>query len=78
METVTVTEAGSIVVPPPNTENLQIKLQTATGLFSGSFTHPVLNKTIKFNGLTLQLDGTGAGYFLGTDASGFVVLEPTP
>jgi hypothetical protein len=38
----------------------------------------VLGKTVTFNGLVLQLDGTGAGYFLGNSASGFVVFEPTP
>ena len=76
--TVQVSEAGSVTVSPPNTENLQVKLQIAKGQFSGSFTHPVLNKTIKFNALMLQLDGTGSGYFLGNSASGSVVLEPTP
>jgi len=37
-----------------------------------------LGKTVNFNGLVLQLDGTGAGYFLGTNASGFVIFWPTP
>jgi hypothetical protein len=76
--TVLVSDVGSVIVPPPNPENLQIKIQTKTGQFSGSFTHPVLGKTVNFNGLVLQLDGTGAGYFLGSSASGFVFFEPTP
>jgi PKD repeat protein len=78
VETVQVTDAGAVLVPPPNPENLQIEIQTTTGQFSGSFTHPVLGRTVSFNGLVLQGDGTGAGYFLGSSASGFVVLEPTP
>jgi hypothetical protein len=78
VETVLVTDVGAVIVSPPNPENLQMKIQTKTGQFSGSFTHPVLGKTVHFNGLVLQLDGTGAGYFLGSSASGFVVFEPTP
>jgi hypothetical protein len=78
VETVRVSDVGSVDIFPPNAENLQMTLQTATGQFSGSFTHPVLNKTINFNGLVLQLDGSGGGYFLGVNASGFVVFEPTP
>jgi hypothetical protein len=76
--TVLVSDVGSVTVLPPNDENLQMKLQTTSGQFGGSFTHPVLNKTINFNGLVLQLDGTGSGYFLGTNVSGFVVIEPIP
>jgi hypothetical protein len=78
VETVLVTDVGAVIVPSPNTENLKIKIQTKTGQFSGSFTHPVLGKTVNFNGLVLQLDGTGAGYFLGSSSSGFVIFEPTP
>jgi hypothetical protein len=55
-----------------------MKLQPATGQFSGSFTHPLLNKTISFEGLVLQIDSAVAGYFLGTDTSGYVVFEPRP
>ena len=78
VETVLVTDVGAVIVPPPNPENLQMKIQTATGQFSGSFTHPGLGRTVNFNGLVLQLDGSGAGYFLGSNTSGFVVFEPTP
>jgi PKD repeat protein len=76
--TVLVSDVGSVTVLPPNTENLQLKLLPATGQFSGSFTHPQLNKTIPFNGLVLQPDDNGAGYFLGNSASGFVIFEPSP
>ena len=75
--TVLVSDVSDVIVSPPNTENLQLKILPATGQFSGSFTHPQLNKTIEFNGLVLQLDGTGAGYFLGSSVSGFVTFEPT-
>jgi hypothetical protein len=37
-----------------------------------------LNKTITFKGVLLQLDNSAAGYFLGTNQSGFVTIEPPP
>ena len=78
MATAVIGDTGNVTVLPPNAENLQMKIQTKTGQFGGSFTHPVLGKTVSFNGLVLQVDGTGAGYFLGNNASGFVSFEPTP
>ena len=78
METIQVTDIGNVTVSSANAENLQMAVDPTTGQFSGSFTHPALNKAIKFNGVLLQLDGSGSGYFLGNSASGFVVLEPTP
>ena len=61
-----------------NSENVQMKIDTATGQFSGSFTHPALDETISFKGLILQLEKDGAGYFLGTSESGFVIIQLVP
>ena len=72
---ITVDTKGNVTVSTPNDENLKMKLNPATGAFSGSFTHPVLSKTITFNGLVLQTDGPGAGYFLGSSESGYVLVE---
>jgi hypothetical protein len=55
-----------------------MKLNPATGQFSGSFTHPTLNETISFKGLVLQLDKTGAGYFVGTSETGLAIIELLP
>jgi hypothetical protein len=78
VKTGSVDAAGNVTVSPPNSENLKMKLQPATGKFSGSFTHPLLNKKITFKGLALQIDSAGAGYFLGTNESGYVTIEPVP
>lgn len=78
VETAVVNSAGTVSVPSPNTVNLQMKLNPSTGLFSGSFIHPVLNKTVNFNGSSLQLDGAGAGLFVGSNETGSVVLELVP
>ena len=75
IQAVSIDAAGTITVPPPNSQNLKMKLQPSTGLFSGSFKHPVLGRKINFKGALFQSDYSGAGYFLGTNESGFVTLE---
>jgi hypothetical protein len=78
VKAVFVYETGNVVLSSANSENLQMKIKPATGQFSGSFTHPLLNKTINFAGSMLRFDDEGAGYFLGSNESGFVIIEPIP
>ena len=78
VQAVSVDAHGNVTVWPPNTQNLRMQLQLSTGLFSGFFIHPLLETPISFRGAVLQSDNSGAGYFLGTDDSGFVVIEPVP
>lgn len=70
--------AGNVTVSPVGDDNLTLLVTPATGQFSGSFVDTGIPKTIGLNGLLLQINGSGAGYFLGTNQSGFVVIEPTP
>jgi hypothetical protein len=44
-------------------------------LFKGSVVDPATGKTIKYNGVLFQKDGTGSGAFFGTDQSGKVVIS---
>ena len=78
VKSVYVYDVGDVVVLSPNSENLKMKIHPATGQFSGSFMHPWLHKTIRFRGSALDFDGTWAGYFLGADSSGYVIVEPIP
>ncbi len=56
----------------PATNRLTFK--TASGLFKGSVMNPETGKPISVNGIVLQNQDFGAGYFLGTTESGSVVL----
>lgn len=49
-----------------------------TGAFSGSFTHPAARRTVKFTGVVVQSpEGDWAsGWFLGTNQSGRITIEP--
>jgi len=69
---------GNVSFAFVNNENVQMRLNTTTGQFSGSFTHPTLNETITFKGLVLQIDKNGAGYFVGSSETGFAVIQLLP
>lgn len=55
-----------------------LSFTTASGLVKGSFTDPATLRKHTFNGVLLQNAGTGAGYFAGTNLSGWVWLEAAP
>jgi hypothetical protein len=48
-------------------------------LFGGNFINTAINKVpVLFNGQLVQTNSFGGGFFLGTNESGFVTIEPTP
>jgi hypothetical protein len=69
--TVTLLPGGKTVVssPLPDPHGLKLSFKVASGLFSGSFLDAV-GMTRKFNGVLLQKQSKGAGFFLGKDAAG--------
>jgi hypothetical protein len=54
----------------------KLTFNTLSGLFRGSVLDPETGKTISVNGVVLQNQNLGAGYFLGTNESGSVLLSP--
>ena len=54
---------------------LTLSLTPSSGLFSGNQFIPGTRKAVSFNGVILQGQTNGAGYFLGTDQSGRVLLR---
>jgi hypothetical protein len=57
------------------TNKLVLSFTTATGAFHGSVINPDTGKPITLNGVLLQKQNAGYGYFLGTNQTGGVVLE---
>ncbi len=58
-------------------KKVNVTFTPATGLFSGTVPNPdVPRKTVSFNGVVLQGQTNGWGYFLGTNQSGQVFLGP--
>jgi hypothetical protein len=54
---------------------LTATLAPATGLFKGTFLDTNTSRTMTFSGALLQKSTNGAGYCLGTNLSGAVVIE---
>ncbi len=70
---------GNVTVSPLGADKLALKINPATGLFTGSFLDPAAGKApAKLGGLLLQTDNSGAGYFQGSNQTGFIMLEPVP
>ena len=59
-----------------NSSKLTVTLTPAKGLFTGTVTPTNSAAAIKFNGVILQKQQMGAGYFLGTNQSGQVFFGP--
>lgn len=55
---------------------LTLTLSTSTGLFKVTAADPVTAKTVTGNGVVLQKQGFGDGFFLGTNQSGQVFWSP--
>jgi hypothetical protein len=55
---------------------LKVTVTTSTGLFKGTVADPGTGKTMTFNGVVLQNQNFGGGFFLGTNQVGRVFLGP--
>jgi hypothetical protein len=68
-------DAQSKVTVTGSTEQLKLSFNIKSGGLTGSFVHPVTNKTSKISGMVFQKDNTAFGLFPGTDATGSVFLN---
>jgi hypothetical protein len=58
--------------------SLTMQINKLSGVFTGTSQNPEGGKRIKFSGAVLQQQNNGSGFFLGTDQSGHVSLQPNP
>jgi hypothetical protein len=68
--------ANNRLTAAASTNKLTISVVPSSGLFSGSFVHPDMKKSTAFKGAFLQDLGVGRGWFLGTNQSGRMMIEP--
>jgi hypothetical protein len=59
------------------TNKSSLSFTTSSGLFKGKILNPP-GKAIAISGVVLQKQNTGSGFFLGTNQSGRVFIEPAP
>jgi hypothetical protein len=55
---------------------VKMTITTSTGLFKGTVADPVSGNTVSFNGVVLQQQNTGGGFFTGTTQTGRVTISP--
>ena len=67
---------NTVTILPGNVTKLTLKLAPKNGTFSGSFLPPGTRKAVKFQGAALQLQDFGAGFFTGTNETGYVTITP--
>jgi hypothetical protein len=72
----TLLPGGKITSAGPH--KFTLKFIPATGLFNGTITPENTTTVIKFTGAVQQSSANGSGYFLGTDKTGRVTIEPAP
>jgi hypothetical protein len=78
VKTVVIAANGGVTVSPIGADKLTLKVNPITGQFSGSFLNPAVGKSTKLSGSLLQSDDSAAGFFQGTNQTGFVIVEPGP
>jgi glutamate dehydrogenase/leucine dehydrogenase len=60
-----------------NQSAIKLTFKTSSGMFKSSVMNSETGKPIAVNGIVLQNQNFGAGFFLGTTESGSVLLSPT-
>jgi hypothetical protein len=71
-----VSTLGRVVNAGP--EQMVMSVTPSGGLFTGKLYPPDTATAIRFKGALLQKSGFGSGFFLGTNQSGKVLLQPAP
>ncbi len=78
VKTVSIDSNAVVTVLDPGSDRLTLAFFPSSGFFNGSFVDPAAGKMRQFAGQLVDTNHFGAGTFLGTTQSGFVVLQPVP
>jgi hypothetical protein len=79
VKSVVISSNGFVTVSSPDSDQLLLSIVPTSGQFLGSFFNTAINKRVAFNGLLVQTNNvgdSGAGFFRGTNQTGFVILTP--
>jgi uncharacterized protein YkwD len=75
-QTVTVSGVNGVKVVAPALRGFSAAIKRANGCFSGGFVDPTSKVARRFEGVFLQKQNAGFGYFLGAELSGRVEFAP--
>ena len=79
VKNVVISSNGLVTVSSPASDQLVLSIVPTSGQFLGSFFNTAINKRVPFTGLLVQTNNvgdSGAGFFRGTNQTGFVILGP--
>jgi hypothetical protein len=65
-------------IPATDACTNKLIVSTSSGMFHGNVINPATGKPISVHGIVLQNQNVGAGYFLGTNQCGSVLLSASP
>jgi len=71
-------DRNRIEFPGPNPLELKLRVSASTGLYTGSFIHPATGKSVPLQGVLLQKQRSGAGFFVGPTRHGTIAIAPAP
>jgi hypothetical protein len=77
-QTATLTPTSLLLVPQPNAQKLNFRIDRVGGGFSGSFTVPGDAKATQVTGVVLQREARAIGYFVRNGVRGFVSITAAP
>lgn len=76
VQVTTLSAANKLTFPDPLLAGLSAKINAASGVVTGQFTHPTTNKRTPFRGVILQRFGAAFGFFSGGGQAGFATFAP--
>ncbi len=79
VKSVVISSNGFVTVSSPGTDQLALSITPTSGQFLGTFFNTATRRRVLFTGLLVQTNNvgnSGAGFFRGTNQTGFVILDP--
>jgi hypothetical protein len=76
-QTLNIDTENKVTLVAPVQNQLKLKIGT-NGYFSGKFSNPVSDRSTSFEGVILQKQKLGSGFFLDEHQTGSVTLSPHP
>jgi hypothetical protein len=67
---------NSVVISAPELDHLSLRVNAATGRFSGQFIHPQTGAATRIRGVILQKQQAGFGFFAGSSGGGYATFAP--
>jgi hypothetical protein len=76
VQPLTIEPNNRVRIASPTMAGISVTISAASGVFTGTFKHPVTGKNCPIRGVFFQKQNAGYGFFLGSHESGYSSLTP--